>query len=242
MFNPPLGFAHRGARAHAPENTIEAFLLARRLGATGLESDAWLTRDGVVVLDHDGVTGSWPRRRPLSRVDRHTLGRHIPTLVELYEACGTDLALSLDIKDPAAARAVVDTARYAGGDALANLWLCSPSMEIAASWRRLDDDVHIIISTRLRSIIEGPERRAATLADLGIDGINMPHQDWTAGLTTLFHRFDRVAFAWDLQHPHHLASTLRMGVDAVYSDHVDRMTAAIAAHGTRGGSGSDDGE
>ena len=52
---PPIGFAHRGARAHAPENTLEAFALALRLGATGLESDAWLTADGEVVLDHDGV-------------------------------------------------------------------------------------------------------------------------------------------------------------------------------------------
>ena len=53
--DPPIAFAHRGAKAHAPENTIEAFTLALRLGATGLESDVWLTSDGVPVLDHDGV-------------------------------------------------------------------------------------------------------------------------------------------------------------------------------------------
>ena len=34
-----IGFAHRGARAQAPENTLEAFSLALELGATGLESD-----------------------------------------------------------------------------------------------------------------------------------------------------------------------------------------------------------
>ena len=42
---------HRGNRAHAPENTIEAFISARRMGATALESDVWLTSDGVAVLD-----------------------------------------------------------------------------------------------------------------------------------------------------------------------------------------------
>ena len=47
---PPIAFAHRGARANAPENTLEAFTLAVRLGATGLESDVWLTRDGEAVL------------------------------------------------------------------------------------------------------------------------------------------------------------------------------------------------
>ena len=56
----PIGFAHRGARAHAPENTLEAFDLALRLGATGLESDVWVTSDGHAVLDHDGEIG---RRR-----------------------------------------------------------------------------------------------------------------------------------------------------------------------------------
>ncbi|MGC1512249.1 MAG: glycerophosphodiester phosphodiesterase [Acidimicrobiales bacterium] len=231
LLNPPLGFAHRGARAHARENTLDAFRLARRLGATGLESDAWLTLDAEVVLDHDGVTGSWPRRRPLSRVGRSELPPHVPSLAELYEACGTDLPLSLDVKDPEAARIVVATARDAGGEALANLWLCSPSVELLASWRGLDDDVHLMQSTRLRAIAEGPERRAARLADLGIDGINMPHQDWNGGLTTLFHRFERVAFAWDVQHEHQLHATLRMGVDAVYSDHVDRMAAAVTAFG-----------
>ncbi|MQA17795.1 MAG: hypothetical protein GEV09_28165, partial [Pseudonocardiaceae bacterium] len=50
MKTPPIAFAHRGARAHAPENTLEAFALALRLGATGLESDVWLTADGEAVL------------------------------------------------------------------------------------------------------------------------------------------------------------------------------------------------
>ena len=53
-WSPPVLFAHRGAKAHAPDNTLEAFELAVKLGATGLETDAWCTRDGEVVLDHDG--------------------------------------------------------------------------------------------------------------------------------------------------------------------------------------------
>ena len=43
---PCIGFAHRGASADARENTLEAFRLALELGATGLESDVWLTADG----------------------------------------------------------------------------------------------------------------------------------------------------------------------------------------------------
>src|SRR5918997_2457094 len=97
---PPYTFAHRGARAQAPENTLEAFTLALRLGATGLESDVWLTADGEAVLDHDGVVGRRPRRRPIHGVRRAELPAHVPTLEELYATCGTHVPLSLDVKDP----------------------------------------------------------------------------------------------------------------------------------------------
>src|SRR5690349_14886276 len=80
---PPIGFAHRGARAHAPENTLEGFELAVRLGATGLESDVWRTSDGEAVLDHDGVVRRGLRKVPIGELRRDELPAHIPTLAEL---------------------------------------------------------------------------------------------------------------------------------------------------------------
>lgn len=221
---PRIGFAHRGARAHAPENTLEAFELARHLGATGLESDVWITADGVAVLDHDGVVGRL-RRRPVRDLPRARLPGHIPSLGELYDAVGTDLALSLDVKDPAAFEAIVRAAEEAG--ALERLWLCHPDWELVASWRRRNDTVHLVDSTRLHKIKEGSERRAMSLRDAGIDAINMHHADWTGGLTTLYHRFGVECFGWDAQLPRILDRLLLAGVDAVYSDHVDRMVDAI---------------
>src|SRR5688572_25202579 len=44
---------HRGARGRHPENTIEGLSEAHRLGATVLETDLVVTKDGVVVLHHD---------------------------------------------------------------------------------------------------------------------------------------------------------------------------------------------
>ncbi len=49
----PVNFAHRGASARAPENTLEAFRLAAEDGAGGLETDVHVTRDGHVVAIHD---------------------------------------------------------------------------------------------------------------------------------------------------------------------------------------------
>ena len=231
--SPPIGFAHRGARAHAPENTLEAFALACRLGATGLESDVWLTADGEVVLDHDGEIRQGVRKRPIRDLRRAALPAHIPTLGDLYDRCGTALPLSLDLKDHAAAAAVVDVARDAGGEALDNLYLCSPSWEEAASWRPLSDDIKLVDSTRLRRIKEGSERRAATLADAGIDVVNMHVDDWSGGLTALFHRFGLRTFGWDAQHRRQVDALLALGIDGIYSDHVERMMDAIAGRPER---------
>src|SRR5262245_4585429 len=49
----PLVVAHRGASAHAPENTLEAAILGWEAGADAWELDVQLTRDGVPVVLHD---------------------------------------------------------------------------------------------------------------------------------------------------------------------------------------------
>ncbi|MDP9072577.1 MAG: glycerophosphodiester phosphodiesterase [Actinomycetota bacterium] len=228
LLRPPIGFAHRGGRAHAPENTLDAFRLALRLGATGLESDVWLTADGIPVLDHDGVVRSGLRRTPIRALPRAELPAHIPGLDELYANFGAGFDLSLDVKDASAVPAVLAAARAASDDAVARLWLCHEDLDKLAAWRGLADDVRLVDSTRLRKIREGPERRAATLAETGIDALNMHASDWTRGLTTLLHRFERLAFAWDAQFDRLLLSLVQMGCDAVYSDHVDRMVDVLA--------------
>ncbi len=224
---PPIGFAHRGARANAPENTLEAFELAVRLGATGLESDAWLTADGEVVLDHDGVVRSGLRRRPISECRRDELPAHIPTLGELYQQVGTRLELSLDVKDPAAFAPLASVARAAGDDALRHLWLCHPDWTLVAAWRQACPEVRLVDSTRLEAMTRGPEHRAASLAAAGIDAVNLHHSEWTGGLVTLFHRFEVLCFGWDAQHERILDELLDAGIDGVYSDHVDRLSDAV---------------
>jgi glycerophosphoryl diester phosphodiesterase len=226
--HPPIGFAHRGARAHAPENTLEAFRLAAKLGATGLESDVWLTADGEPVLDHDGVVRSGWRKRPIAEVRRDDLPEHIPTLAELYAEVGTGFEVSLDVKDPAAVDRVVEVARAAGDGAPGRLWLCHHDHAVVVGWRARFDDVRLVDSTRLRRITEGPERRAAALSAAGVEAVNLHHSDWTGGLTTLFHRFGILCFGWDAQLPRVLVELLDAGIDAVYSDHVDRMVDALA--------------
>lgn len=73
-----MNFAHRGASARAPENTMEAFRLAAENGAGGLETDVHLTRDGHVVAIHD------------DSVDRTTDGSGLVREMTLAEVRGLD--------------------------------------------------------------------------------------------------------------------------------------------------------
>lgn len=226
LLNPPIAFAHRGARAHERENTIAAFRLALEMGATGLESDVWVTEDGIAILDHDGVLGS-VRRRPIRSVARAELPPHIPTLAELFGTCGTDFDLSLDIKDDKAIEPTMAALNRLSVDLDVNLlprtWLCHPDWETCAEWKAKWPEVRLVHSTRLVRMKEGPERHAARLAEAQIDVVNMRQPDWTGGLTTLFHRFGVLCFGWDVQHERLLDTMFDLGIDAVYSDHVDRM-------------------
>jgi glycerophosphoryl diester phosphodiesterase len=215
-------FAHRGASAHAPENTLEAFELALKLGAGGLESDVWLTGDGAPVLDHDGRVGSRLRRRPIAEQRLADLPARICALEQLYEQLGPSCPLSLDIKDPAAFAAVVELARRHGAEDL--LWLCSPRIEALTGWRN-ETSARLVLSVNLRSIDGSPEQMAAKLLQRGIDALNLPHREWTGGLIALLHRFDRYALAWGAEHEREIAQLLDAGIDGVYSDHVDRMAA-----------------
>ena len=228
----PIAFAHRGGLAHAPENTLEAFSLALDMGATGLESDVWLTSDGIPVLHHDPAFGRLFWRRRISRTERSALPDHVPSLGELYSHCGVGYELSLDIKDSAAVDAVVNAAREAG--AYERLWAVHPAVETLTAWRLRWPDLRLVCSTRINRMSGGPERFAARLAEDRIDAVNLPAKLWTGGLTTLFHRFDRLCFAWGAQHERLLDALVRMGVDGIYSDHVvvlgedvDRLVEAV---------------
>ncbi len=186
-------------------------------------------RDGTAVLDHDGVVRHGRRKRSIGIVPRDELPDHVPTLAELFVTCGTDYHLSLDLKQPGIGAAVIADVRQHAPELLERLWLCHPSVDELASLRAVDPAVKLVNSTRVAHMRHGPERRAANLAALGIDAVNLHHTEWSGGLVTLFHRFERAAFAWDLQFEHTLRPVIRMGIDGVFSDHVDVMVDAIAA-------------
>ncbi|MBC8364478.1 MAG: glycerophosphodiester phosphodiesterase [Actinobacteria bacterium] len=226
--SPPLLFAHRGGRAHAPENSLGAFRMAVELGATGLESDVWITADGVPVLDHNGRVGRGFRRSPISSHQRVDLPDNIPSLADLFKSVPAvadgSVHLCLDLKDPEAAAPVVEV--VAGWGRCSELWLAHPDRALLAGWRHLDAQVHLVDSTRTDNMPDGPERRAVDLAGAGVDAINLHAAEWSGGLCALFHRFGIECLGWDAQQPRQIAALLEQGIDGIFGDHVDRLVSA----------------
>jgi glycerophosphoryl diester phosphodiesterase len=136
----PVNFAHRGASARAPENTLEAFRLAVEAGAGGLELDVRMTRDGEVVVIHDatvdrvtdgsgavaGMTLDEVRRFDAGYSFSPDGGRtfpyrgrgvRIPTLAEVYEEF-PDAYVNADIKEaqPEAEEAVLSVIQDAAAE------------------------------------------------------------------------------------------------------------------------------
>jgi glycerophosphoryl diester phosphodiesterase len=133
----PVLYAHRGAAAELPENTLPSFERALAVGATALETDVHLTRDGHVVVAHDptgertaGITRAIRdatlaevRAWDVGRCFREARGRPagpftMPTLEEMIAAF-PGVSINVDIKqhDAAAAAAVVGVVRRAQAQA-----------------------------------------------------------------------------------------------------------------------------
>jgi glycerophosphoryl diester phosphodiesterase len=224
--NMVITFAHRGARLVELENTIAAFERALAAGVTGLETDVWLSADGEVVCSHDPVVRRGRRRKRISESTAADLAElSVPRMADVYEKLGTGYECSVDVKSPDAAGALVEVARRY--DALEHLWVCSPDLDVLRPLRD-EPKVRLVHSDRRKGISVPLERHAFELGSIGIDAMNMHHSEWTAGLVSLFHRFDVRAFAWDTQEVRQLRAVLRMHIDAVYCDRPDRMVATVS--------------
>ncbi len=108
-----LVWAHRGASAYAPENTLEAFKMAVDMGADGIELDVHICKSGEVVVCHDekidrtSSGAGWIKDLTLDELKSYSfhndmdqyLGTKMPTLKEVYELIApTGLTVNVELK------------------------------------------------------------------------------------------------------------------------------------------------
>lgn len=109
-----LIFGHRGASGYAPENTLEAFELAARMGADGVELDVQIARDGELVVAHDEtvdrvsdgsglicrMTTAELKKLRFNRTHPEYERATIPTLREVFELLKpTGLRVNVELKN-----------------------------------------------------------------------------------------------------------------------------------------------
>jgi glycerophosphoryl diester phosphodiesterase len=108
----PILLGHRGAKKYAPENTLAAFNLALEQGADGVELDAKLSADGIIVVHHDTtVNRTTDGKGRLSQLPFAALreldagsffsekfrGEKIPTLEEVFESIGRRAIINVEL-------------------------------------------------------------------------------------------------------------------------------------------------
>jgi glycerophosphoryl diester phosphodiesterase len=105
--------AHRGASLQAPENSMSAFRAAYAAGSDFVELDVQRTRDGAIVVFHDGDLmrmGEDPRKvKNLTLAEIQAIdigqrrgpayaGEHVPTLAEVIDYARDKFRINIELK------------------------------------------------------------------------------------------------------------------------------------------------
>jgi glycerophosphoryl diester phosphodiesterase len=163
-----LMYAHRGASALHPENTLRAFRHALAIGVDGIELDVHATVDGIPVVIHDRDIGrttdgdGYVDQIALARLETFDAGQgeRVPTLAEVLALVGDAAHLDIEIKGSDVEQAVLDvlarhpTVRWAissfAWDTLRTLRRLDPVAELWPLAERADDEL-IDVATELAS-------------------------------------------------------------------------------------------
>lgn len=146
-------FAHRGASALAPENTLAAFRLAAQRGATWVELDVDVIGDGTPIVIHDSTldrtTNRSGRYDHLTRADLAMIDagswfdpdfahESIPTLEAALETLRTlGLSVNVEIKSCEAGAAACRTLVDATAELIEDHIQCGGSTPLVSSFNPL---------------------------------------------------------------------------------------------------------
>jgi glycerophosphoryl diester phosphodiesterase len=88
-------FGHRGCTEGFVENTIEAFVEARRLGADGVEFDVRRSADGALVIHHDALVAGTGLIAETQFAD---LPSYVPLFSAAIDACA-GIEMNVEVKN-----------------------------------------------------------------------------------------------------------------------------------------------
>jgi glycerophosphoryl diester phosphodiesterase len=232
-------FAHRGCtEGGLPENTLEAFAEARRLGADGVELDVRLTADGGLAVHHDAEI---PGVGPVHQVRVSDLPDHVPLLADALGVC-EGMVVNVELKnapgdpghDPSEAVALL--AAEAIDDAGWTEHVLVSSFQVATLRAVQVADARLALGA-LWPVVSDPLARLAEAADAGFRAV---HPFVTLVDAALVERARRAGLAvnvWTVNAPDDLAALVALDVDAVITDTLRRALAVARGEDKEPGQG-----
>jgi glycerophosphoryl diester phosphodiesterase len=196
----PAIVGHRGASAHAPENTLAAFRRAIEDGAALLECDVHLSADGQVVVMHDET------------IDRTAAPDSPLRSDELLELTTVPLFIEVKVAEAAAAVAALLQELPAGSPAAAST-VISFEAEALAEIRRSAPATPV--SYLVGSIDQGA---LAVAAELGASGIGPAVDALSLGAARAVREAGLRLNPWTVNTPAQLEVALACGVDTITTD------------------------
>lgn len=230
----PALAGHRGAAAHAPENTLAGLDAAKRLGMTWVEFDVALSADGQPVILHDEsllrTTGLDRLVSELSLDELRALdagawfgagfaGERLPTLREYFDRLAAlGLGANIEIKpvsghEAATAVAVVEAVRSSWPASLPPPLLSSfavASLEVA---RDLGPEI-----ARGYLVEEVPAGWAATAARLGCFSVHPWHEPLTRAQVRAIKDAGYAVVTYTVNEALRGKTLLSWGVDCIITD------------------------
>lgn len=231
-----LSIGHRGARGHAPENTLASVRKAIALGADWIEVDVyWL--DGELVVFHDqhlerttngkGLLMAQPFDQ-LRRLDAGN-GEQIPTLAEVFAtvAAGSErVGINVELKGLGTAEPVVRFLQ--AGPLRGEVWDLSRVVLSCFRWDELARVRAIAPEIRLGALLAelppgGVGAAIVQAQAIGAWSLNPAQAIVTPALVQAAQAAGLQVWVFTVNEPGEIARLGRMGVDGLFSDYPERV-------------------
>ena len=209
-------FGHRGASAHAPENTVEAFRLAVELGADWVELDVRVTADDALAVHHDELL---PDGRPVAAVVAADLPAHVCLLDAALDACGP-MGVNVEIKSAPLAPTLA-VIRAWGGEVIVSSFDAAVVDEV----RELDADMP---TGQLTTLLDRePAALAAWIVERG-HGWWHPWQPVLEAAAVVEAKAAGLGVnTWTADDPARIAELASWGVDGIVTNDIPTALAAL---------------
>lgn len=225
---------HRGARGHAPENTLLAIDTAIRLGAPWVEFDVQLHDSGELLVFHDlSLERTTNGQGFLANQSLGMLraldaggGQQIPTLTEVLDLVEQQVGVNIELKSAGGTgEAVAGVIRsYLDAGWPPEKFLVS-SFHLPELWEFKQYAPEIPIGALICGV---PLDWAGCAVELGAATLNLSSEFVDPRLIEDAHKHGIKVFVYTVNDPAELRQLREMGVDGVFSDYPDRALMVVA--------------